>query len=241
MFGAVRKEFLESAEETYREFNRSLVPGESNVPMLGVRMPKIREIAKKLAKNGGRDYLEAVCRAEDAGAAYHEEYLLHGILTAYLKCSVEERKQLLDVFIPRIQNWAVCDSTCLSCKFIKKDMELWYEYLETYLESSEEYEIRFGCVCLLNYHITEEYIGRVLQWMDRLRHEGYYVKMAVAWVVSVCFVKFPEETKEFLLYNHMDDFTHNKSIQKICESYRVSREDKEWVKTLKRVETREKK
>ena len=87
---------------------------------------------------------------------------------------------------------------------------------------------------ILDYYIDEEYLKEDFKIFDDIKHEGYYVKMAVAWAVSVCFVKYPEYTMKFLQTDHMDDFTHNKSIQKICESYRPSKEEKSEVRLLKR-------
>ena len=117
---------------------------------------------------------------------------------------------------------------------MKKDPEYWYSYLLKYANSSREYEIRFAVVAMLDHLVTEEYIGCVLEVLARVRHEGYYVKMAVAWAVSVCYVKFPEQTEELLVEQKLDDFTHNKSIQKIWESYRVSKEEKDRLQKLRR-------
>ena len=117
---------------------------------------------------------------------------------------------------------------------MKKNQEEWFSFLEPYLNSSQEYEIRFAVVCLLDFFVQEAFIDRILNCFSDIHHEGYYVKMAVAWAVSVCYVKFPEKTEEFLLKNTLDDFTHNKAIQKIRESYRVSREEKEELNRLKR-------
>ena len=233
MFDDIRALLRESADEKYMEFNSSLVPGETT-PMLGVRMPKIREIAKKIAKENGREYILAVKAAEERGDVYQEEFLLHGIVIGYLKCDIKERMELLDEFVPVISNWAVCDCSCMTYKFMKKDAEEWFSYITKYLDSGEEYQIRFAVVCMLDHFVTDDFIDQVIRVMGQIKHEGYYVKMAVAWAVSVCFVKFPDRTRAFLQDNEMDDFTQNKSIQKIRESYRVSKEDKEWVKTLKR-------
>ena len=117
---------------------------------------------------------------------------------------------------------------------MKKDQEEWFAFLKTYAVSGKEYEIRFALVAMLDYFINEEYIDQVLEILGQVRHEGYYVKMAAAWAVSICYVKFPEKTEGFLKKDLLDDFTHNKSIQKIRESYRVSKEDKERLKTLRR-------
>lgn len=229
----MRQKLRQSAEEGYKDFNASIVPGGGDA-MLGVRIPALRELAKKAAKEYGYSYLSEIEKAEQEGNVYHEELLLHGLIIGYLKCGTEERKVLLNRFVPAISNWAVCDSSCMTYKFMKKNPEEWFSYLVSYTESRREYEIRFGIVCMLDHFVTEDYVDAVLKILEGIRHEGYYVKMAAAWAVSVCYVKFPERTKYILLEGKLDDFTHNKSIQKIRESYRVSKEEKEFVKSLKR-------
>lgn len=219
----------------YQEFNRSLIPGETS-RILGVRIPVLRKIAKELVKTSGRSYADAVVLLERSKEAYYEERMIHGMLIGYLKCEKEERRQLLDSFVPAIDNWSVCDSSCTTYKFMKQDMGYWFSYLEQYLNSSREYEIRFAVVCMLDHFVTDYYIGKILWDIDAVHHEGYYVKMAVAWAISVCYVKFPKETFRYLKTDHLDDFTHNKAIQKICESYRVSKEEKEKLKEWKRKE-----
>ena len=97
-------------------------------------------------------------------------------------------------------------------------------FIQSYLCSTQEYEIRFAVVCLLDFFINETYIEQVLDLLLQVHHEGYYVKMAVAWAISVCYVKFPKKQKVVFEENLLDDFTHNKSIQKIRESYRVPKE-----------------
>lgn len=233
MLEEIRMLLQESVDEKYKDFNKSLIPGES-APMLGVRMPRIREIAKKTARENAKQYIQEVRAAEEEGQVFHEELLLHGIMIGYLKCDTDKRKQLLDEFVPVINNWAVCDCSCMTYKFMREEESEWFAYLLKYIESSREYEIRFAVVAMLDHFVTEQFIDRVLKRLDEIHHEGYYVKMAVAWAVSVCFVKFPDKTKNFLKQNNLDDFTQNKSIQKIRESYRVSREDKERIKEWKR-------
>ena len=108
-------------------------------------------------------------------------------------------------------------------------------YGEIQLEfSNKEFEIRFAVVIILNYYITEDYIDLVLETLDEVKHEGYYVKMAVAWAISLCFVKFEEKTMNYLKNNKLDDFTYNKSLQKICESLRVDKDTKAIIKSMKR-------
>lgn len=108
------------------------------------------------------------------------------------------------------------------------------EYIKPYLSSEKEFEIRFAVVILLNFYIVEDYIDRVILLLDEIKHEGYYAKMAVAWAVSICYVKFPKKTMEYLKNNTLDDFTYNKSLQKITESLRVDEDTKRLIRSIKR-------
>ena len=227
----LRGELQKHIDETYKQFHTSLVPGLTK--MMGVRIPILRELAKKAAKE---DYYGFI---EDFQPEIYEEVMIRGMMIGYAKFSMEEQKRELKKFIPLINNWAVCDSCCTTYKFIKKNQEEWFSFLEPYLNSSQEYKIRFAVVCLLDFFVQEAFIDRILNCFSDIHHEGYYVKMAVAWAVSVCYVKFPEKTEEFLLKNTLDDFTHNKAIQKIRESYRISKEEKERLNQWKRKEKKE--
>jgi len=214
------------ADEEYRKFSSSLIPNVDNI--LGVRLPELRKLAKNIAKGDWRTYLA------QADNRYFEETMLQGLVIGYAKTDIEERLRYVADFVPRIDNWSVCDSFCTGLKFTKNYRSLMWDFLQPYLSSDKEYEIRFGVVMLLLYFVEDEYIERVLQWMDRIRHEGYYVKMAVAWAISVCYVKYPEPTMAFLKNNTLDDFTYNKALQKIIESLRVDSETKHVLRSMKR-------
>lgn len=222
----IRNELYKNSEEAYRAFHSSLVPGISNI--LGVRMPKLREIAKKAAKENYREFIENI------DTQVYEELMLWGMILGYAKLSIEERKQELAKFVPHINNWAICDCSCATYKFMRDFPEEWMLFLKTYLISTQEYELRFAVVCLLDFFVNETYIEEVLDLLSQIRHNGYYVKMAVAWAISVCYVKFPEKTEKIFVENLLDDFTHNKSIQKIRESYRVPKESKERLQRMRR-------
>lgn len=221
------------AEEDYKKFNENLLPGTEHV--LGVRMPKLRTLAKEVAKEDFRTYLDEAHEKISADqSSYHEEIMLEGLVIAYAKMELEERFFYLDRFVPKIHNWAVCDCCSNTYKFMEKYQEESFAYIDKYLHSQREYELRFGIVSLLDHFMNDTYIDQVLAICECTRHEGYYVKMAVAWTLSICYVKYPAKTRMLLEKNTMDDFTHNKTIQKIRESYRVSKEEKEELKKLKR-------
>ena len=165
--------------------------------------------------------------------------MLQGMVIGYGKMSLEERFAHLDAWVPRINSWAVCDCGNSTLKFMKKYPEECFAYACKYLESEREYEVRFAVVTLMEHFVTEDFIDRLLEIYRKVCHEGYYVKMAVAWAVSVCYVKFPEKTRVLLERESeeaggLPDWTHNKAIQKIRESRRVSPEEKEELNRLKR-------
>lgn len=229
-----REQLMELSDEKYRQFQSGLIPGKENI--LGVRMPKLRKLAREINKKDGRQWLLLNERVLGQPNAYYEEIMLRGLVIGEAKeGSIEEYLSRVEAFVPYIDNWAVCDCFCASLKRTKQYKKEVWEFLKPYLQSEEEYSIRFGLVMLLNYYIEEAYLEQLFAQFDRIHHEGYYVKMAVAWAVSICYVKYPKETMVYLKENEsLDDFTYNKAIQKTCESYRVPAEEKILLKQMKR-------
>ncbi len=226
---ALDTELRQMADETYRNFHGKLIPGVDTV-FYGVRVPALRRMAKKIARDKDwRGFLEL---AGDSGI--YEMNMLCGMVIAAAKCEFEEKLCDVEKFIPHIDNWAVCDTFCADFKEVRENLPRMYRFLEPYLKSDREYEVRFAAVILMQYFLTEEYIAQVLQIYDTIRHEGYYVKMAVAWGISASYVKFRKETLAYLGTCHLDDFTYNKSIQKMLESLQVSAADKEMLRKMKR-------
>lgn len=229
----IREQLFSYADEKYRQFQSGLCPGTDHI--IGVRLPILRKLAKEIAKKDWREYLEKIKKQHmEAERLYFEEIMLAGMVIGYAKGNREEILKYVGDFVPLIDNWAVCDSFCSGLKFTKTNKSIVWEFLQPYLFSNEEFQIRFGVVMLLNYYIEEEYIDRVLDILGNIKHDGYYVKMAVAWAISMCFVKYDTKTMCFLEKNELDDFTHNKGIQKIIESLQVDKETKERLKKMKR-------
>ena len=222
----IREKIFELADEKYKEFHSGLCPNTNNI--VGVRVPVLRNYSKELVKGNFRNYL---ANAKDE---YYEEVMLQGMVIGLAKMELEERLEYITKFVPKIDNWAVCDVSCAGFKFAKKYQSEVWKFLKPYLESNKEFEIRFGVVMLLDFYITEEYIDKVLEILNKIQYEGYYVKMAVAWAISVCYIKFPKETFKLLQENSLDDFTYNKALQKIIESYRVSEQEKKTIRAMKR-------
>ena len=221
----VREELISLSDEKYRDFHKNLCPGVENI--LGVRLPILRKISKNLSKDNYLDYLN------NKDLKYYEEIMIKGLIIGYIKVDNDTRFNYIKNFIPYIDNWAVCDSFCNNLKFTNKNMNEVWNFLMTYLSSSNEFELRFVIVMILNYFLTEEFIDDVLNIFNNIHHEGYYVKMAVAWAISFAYIHFPQKTLEFLKNNNLDKFTYNKSLQKIIESNRVSKDDKDLMRSMK--------
>ncbi len=223
------EQLLAAADPQYQAFSLKLIPDAG--PVLGVRMPMIRKIAREIAGNDFRKWLsEYECH-------WHEEILLQGLIIGYASMEADERLDYIREFIPKIHNWAVCDSFCNQLKFTQKHKEQVWIFLQPYFSSEKEFAVRFAVVMSLCFFIDEQYITQVLIRLNQSNHDGYYAKMAVAWAISVCYVTFPELTRSFLTQDHLDDFTHNKALQKITESYRISAEEKNLIRTFKRKST----
>lgn len=226
-YAVLKETLVQSADVKYKTFNDSLVPGIRQT--YGVPIPKLRILAKDLAAGDWQGFLAC---AEDTT---NEERMLQGFVIGYAKCDFPLFLRYLSLFIPKIDNWAVCDTVAATLKRIKKNLPEILDFLRPDLTSAEEFRVRFAVVLLMDYFITPDYIETVLDALLHINHNGYYVKMAVAWAFSVCFVKFRDRTLPIFLENRIgDDFTHNKAIQKIRESYRVSPADKQLLQTRKR-------
>ena len=216
----IRKKLLELQDVKYKEFHSGLCPNVDKI--IGVRVPQLKELAKQIAKE---DYKEFLNNVKDE---YYEELALHGLVIGYAKMSIEDTFDYLKEFVPKINSWAVCDVTCANLKITKKYRKEMWEFLETYIHSNKEYEIRFAVVMYLNYYLTDdEYIAEILKRIDKVENKEYYVQMAIAWLISIAYIKQKDKTIKYLEKNHLDKFTQNKAIQKIRESYRVPKEEKE--------------
>lgn len=222
----IKEILFENADEEYRKFHSSLCPNTDNI--IGVRIPKLREIAKEIAKQEPKEFLAKI---DDT---YYETIMLYGMVIGYMKTTLEEKQKYLDIFVPKIDNWAICDCCTSTYKFTNKHLEEMWKYIQKYLSSKNEFEMRFAIIMLMDYYLNDQYIDSVLEILNKIKHEGYYVKMGVAWTISVAFIKYEEKTRQFLANNDLDDFTYNKALQKIIESNRVTKEKKEEIRTMKR-------
>lgn len=213
------------SDKKYKEFHSGLCPGTDNI--IGVRLPILRELAKEIAKQKPIEFLNKYkCK-------FYEEKMIYGLVIGYMKAEVDIKLDYLKQFVPMIDNWAICDCCCSTYKFTNKNMEKVYEFLQQYISSNQEFEVRFAVIMLMDYYLTDEYIDKVFKIYNEIKLDKYYVKMAVAWGISVAFVKNEQKTREFLQNNSLDKITFNKALQKIIESNRVNKETKDEIRKMK--------
>ena len=164
----IREQLEDLTEENYKQFNEKLLPGVKHI--IGVRLPALRKIAKETAKSNYSEYLN------EAGtmlgeASYHEEFMVWGLVIAYIKADRSEVERHLDEFVPKINNWAVCDSCVTSYKFMQKESDFWFDYVKKYAESKNEFELRFMIVSLMSHFLDKEHIDEILTICGKIDHD----------------------------------------------------------------------
>lgn len=223
----IREQLFNLAEEDFRKFSSKLLPGIDNI--IGVRFNYLRKMAKRIVKKDWKMYLA------NASDEYFEEVMLQGMTIGYVNVEVKELQFLITNFIMKIDNWSVCDSFCSGLKITKKYQDEMWEYIENCCYSVREFTCRFGLVMLLDYYLEEKYLDQVFKIIDSIEHEGYYAKMANAWLLSIIYINFPQRTEEYLKVSKLDNETYNKAISKILDSKRIGKETKNKIIKLRRI------
>lgn len=225
----IKNKLKELADSKYKEFHSGLCPNTENI--LGVRVPVLRNYAKEISKQ-----YEIEVLLKNIDNEYYEEVLLQGMLIGLSKeKDIEKILGYIKEFIPKIDNWAICDGFCAGLKITKKNKEIMREFIKPYLNSSKEFEIRFGIVMILDYYIEEKYLEENFKIFEHIKNEEYYVQMAIAWAISICLIKYFDKTIDYLKTSKLDKFTYNKSLQKGIESFRISEENKKILRNMKKI------
>lgn len=213
------KYLLSLQDIKYKEFHSSLVLN-SKYEMIGIRVPIMRDVAKKIAKNNIEEFIEY------AQNTYYEEVMIQGLVISHLKDEKLFYKYFIK-FINKIDNWAICDSFCSSIKIVRNYEEKYFKEAIKMALNREEFISRVGLVMILNHFISQKNLDIIFDTLNKIQSDKFYINMAEAWLVCEMYIKYPKETKEFLKNNRLNKFTQNKAISKIHDSYRVSKEEKE--------------
>lgn len=219
-------EYLISIKENkYKEFHSKLCF--TKYEILGIRLPIIRKITKQISKTNYQDFLKLT------KSKYYEEVMIEGLLISNIKDETLFDKHF-NKYIYKIDNWGICDSFCNSLDIVTKNPSKYFNLCKELSLSKEEFISRVGLIIILNYFIKEEYLNDIFNILDSINSDKYYINMAQAWLICELYVYYPQQTNAYLKDNKLNNFTHNKSISKIRESYRISKETKEYLNTLKR-------
>ncbi len=210
----------------YKEFHQKLMPTVNPDKVIGIRTPVLRKFAKEFGKRE-----EAQSFLKNLPHKYYEEDNLHAFLLEQIKDYDILIKELKN-FFPFVDNWATCDM--MRPKILKNHKEELLEDIKKWIASKDTYTVRFAVNCLMNYYLEEDFKLEYLLWVKNIESQEYYINMVRAWYFATALVKQYDETIKVLENNELDKWTHNKTIQKAIESYRITNEQKEYLKTLKR-------
>ena len=214
------------ADKGYADFQAKLTPTVEREKIIGVRVPLLREYAKTCIKNGEYQlFLDALPHE------YYEENMLHALLISLLKDRGETLKRVND-FLPYVDNWAVCD--VMKPKALIKDKKQFILEIEKCCKSEHSFTIRFGIEMLMNYYLDKDFDAKYYEVVTSVKSEEYYVKMMIAWYFATALAKQWDTALEIIKNGVLDVWTHNKTIQKAVESFRITEEEKMYLKTLKR-------
>lgn len=221
----IRARLFEMQDPEYRDFHAKLIPTIDRENIIGVRTPALRKYAKEAAKNPQiKEFLSALPHK------YYDENNLHGFVIEQIR-DFEECLEALDAFLPYVDNWATCD--LMSPKVFGKHTNELMASVRRWLVSGKTYTIRYGVNMLMRFFLDEEFQPEYPELVAGIQSDEYYVKMAVAWYFATALSKQYDTVVPYLENHRLDVWTHNKAIQKARESYRITEEQKEYLKTLK--------
>lgn len=221
----INDELFKFQDEKYRDIQIRILPTINKDTIIGVRTPELRKYAKLLIKSN--DYTHFL---EELPHKYFDENQLHAFIISELK-NYDECISYINKFLPFVDNWATCDQ--LSPKVFKKHTDELLNQIRVWIKSTKTYTIRFGIGMLMKYYLDDNFKPEYLNWVSNIKSNEYYVNMMIAWYFATALAKQYEGTLSFIKKQKLDIWVHNKTIQKAIESYRITKEQKEYLKRLK--------
>ena len=222
------KEFIElNSNQKYKEFSEALSSAGS-YRMKGVRLPVLRDLAKRLVKEDGIRSLSSL--SDDC----FEEVLLQGFVIGYSKMPMADKIPYINDYINKSDSWNLIDSFVSTVKPKVREREVLWNYLAYIKYSDRPFTVRFVLVMMLNSYLDDEHIDEVLRYTESIQSDHYYVNMAQAWLLATAYINYGDKVDEILERGTLNKFTHNKTIQKAIESYRISDEDKERLRGMRK-------
>ena len=222
---SLQKQLFSMQDPAYRDFHSNLMPGIDKDTIIGIRTPQLRRFAKQLAQTA-----EAEQFLHRLPHQYYEENNLHMMLVAQIK-DYENCLEAVEHFLPYVDNWATCDLPTPKC-FEKHKKEL-ITVIRKWISSEKTYVVRYGIGLLLRLYLDEDFNPAYLELVTAVQSEEYYVNMMIAWYFATALAKQWEETIPYLEERRLSEWVHRKTIQKAVESYRITKEKKEYLRSLR--------
>ncbi len=220
----LQNELFKYQDKKFRDFQAKLIPTINSQTIIGVKTPELKKIAKTISSQKKSDFIKNLPHE------YFEENQIHAFVISEIKdfenCLFEVNK-----FLPFVDNWATCDQ--MSPKIFKKHKQDLLFYVQNWISSEKTYSVRFAIKMLMNYFLGEDFDLKYSQIVSKIHSDEYYVKMMVAWYFSTALAKQYDAILPFIQNKTLEKWTHNKAIQKAIESYRISSEQKEYLRKLK--------
>ena len=221
----LHKELKKLQDEKYHDMQVKIIPTVKPESIIGVRTPELKAMAKEILKSGDyKDFLN------DLPHKYFEENQLHAFILSGMK-DADECFEELEKFLPYVDNWATCDQ--MSPKIFKKHKDELFNRVKVWIASDEPYTIRFGVGMLMEHFLDDDFDAKYPAMVAKLRSDEYYVNMMIAWYFATALAKQYDTIIPYIEKKKLDKWTHNKAIQKSVESYRITDEQKAYLKTLK--------
>ena len=228
MIKKIKNDLLSMQDKTYKDFHSKLMPTINSNSIIGVRVPVLRDYAKKLFKENSIESLNSFLK--NLPHEFYEENNIHAFIIEKLN-NFDECIFYLENFLPYIDNWATCDM--LNPKIFKNNCEKLLEKIYQWINSDSVYTVRFGIGMLMRFFLDEKFETKYLDLVISINSEEYYINMMRAWFFATALAKQYEQTFPYIKNYSLDKWTHNKSIQKAKESFRISKEQKEELKKFR--------
>lgn len=219
--------FLNTKQDLkYKEFHSKIITSNN---LIGIKTNELKKISKEISKGDYQSFIK-----ENKSDLY-EPIIIEGFLYGYLNLNLTTLFDYLDNYLTKLTNWAQVDLVVSNLKILKKkeNQESGFKYAKKLIKSKNNYAKRFGLVILLDYYLHDTYIDKVLELVSKIKTDDYYVSMAISWLMSISYIKYKEKTLIYLV-NIKNDFIYNKTISKVVDSRKISKKEKDFIKTLRR-------
>ena len=221
-------ELVKLQKEGLKNFNKLLIPN-LDKEIIGVTNPKIKELSKTIIQEKDEEFLLSLPHL------YYEEDILHGYLLSYNVYTYQELIELIEKFLPYVNNWAVCDTMAKNKKILLKEREQYFSKCLEWVNTNKTYYIRFGLLQMMSYYLIDNYVDKIIDIILTIHNHDYYVDMMISWLLATMMIDYQDKVISLLKDKKLNNFIIRKTISKSIESFRISYDTKEYLKELRKL------